>query len=514
MKISLIFALSLFILGCNVKPSVKGPFIPYLLEDQKVILKVPYRNERTNYRKVHLPYADAESFSILNKIEFTRAPFGRGPALVWAQDSRQVYYGGIPLAGAKPNKLNILGSRYSKDENNVFYESNLLLNSDPNTFTIIGGPYSKDKNNVYYHDLTLPNANPKYFKAFIIDTFWNYAYSIDNKHLYFRGKLKQSCMPHSLTILDKSTGDWAKDSQCVYFKGEIIKNADSTSFQLVDNNYAKDKHSVFYRSQQIESANPATFRLEDNGFMATDEDRCYRLGKLVNCSTGWPIEKKKITKDELALKKINKGKSDLAKEFNRLLFTEEKNQKSSFLNLSEKLDLMREKYRKLSLFPKDVNNIDLSPLKTGTTYKIINRSMSKNNIMTIRLESIKSGIANFDIFIKNRLVKISEKRKITGEILSMPWGFYSKEATIYTDKKCQFKIGICVHKRNNNQNIKSEISFVNGVWINKSIYPGNQKERITYSIFDKFGFPLFISEVSNRKVVEEIERLPPYSFQL
>lgn len=512
MKLPLIFFLSLLILGCNVKPPVNGPYNIYIIENQNVLLKVPYRNQRSKYKKVELPYADAKSFTVLSKTESTRAPFGRGPALVWAKDSYQVYYGGVPLPGSKPEKFQILGNRYSKDDKNVFYESNLLLNSDSNTFSIIDGPYSKDKSNVYYHDLTLPYADPKSFKAFVFDSLWSYGYATDNNHLYYRGDLKESCEPTSLEILGDPSGDWAKDSQCIYFQGNILENADINTFQLLDKKYTKDKNKVFYKSEHIESANPDTFNIKKRDYIATDEDRCYLSGKLVNCSTGKPLIKKQATKEEIELREYNKGKSDLAKGFNKLLFKDNQNKKAAFLKLSKTLDLMREKYRAHSLSPNDVKNIDLSRLPIGASYKIINKSMGRKNIMTVRLKAVKSDIASFDVFIKNRFVKISETRKTTGEILSMPWGFDSKKTIKYSNKKCQYKLGTCIHYFKNNQEITSHISFKNGIWINKSIYPGNKEEKITYSIFDKFGFPLFIAEVSNSKLKKHIERLPPYTF--
>jgi hypothetical protein len=512
MKLSLITFLSFILLGCNVKPPIKGPYNIYLVEGQKVLLKVPYRNQRSRFKKIELPYADAKSFTVLSKTESTRAPFGRGPALVWAKDSYQVYYGGIPLPGSKPETLQILDKRYSKDDKNVFYESNLLLNSDSKSFSIIDGPYSKDKNNVYYHDNTLPYADPKSFKAFVFDNIWNYGYAIDNKHLYYRGELKKSCEPTSLEILDDPSSDWAKDTQCIYFRGNIIKDTDVDTFQLLDKRYAKDKNKVFYKSVHIESANPATFNIKKREYIATDEDRCYLSGKLVDCSTGKPLIKRQATKEELVLKKYNKGKSDLAKGFNKLLFKDNENKKSAFLKLSNTLDLMREKYIEHSLSPSDVKNIDLSKLPIGASYKLINKSMNSNNIMTIRLNALESNIAIFNVFIKNRFVKIPEIRKITGEIISMPWGFYSKQTIKYSKNKCQYQLGTCIHKIKSKQEITSHISFKDGIWINKSIYPGNKEEKITYSIFDKFGFPLFIAEVSNNKLKKHIERLPPYTF--
>ncbi len=58
-------------------------------------------------------------------------------------------------------------------------------------------------------------------------------------------------------VLENS--EYARDKNSVFFVGQIIKNADPQSFELLENGYAKDRDNVFLDTETVIFADPATF---------------------------------------------------------------------------------------------------------------------------------------------------------------------------------------------------------------------------------------------------------------
>ncbi len=86
-------------------------------------------------------------------------------------------------------------------------------------------------------------------------------------------------------------------SDKVYYDGELIKNADSKSFQGLDydlNNYAessrktyaKDKNKIYYEGKQLEVLNPNAFKRIDDTYYYTDGNLVFYNGKVIQGADG------------------------------------------------------------------------------------------------------------------------------------------------------------------------------------------------------------------------------------
>ncbi|CAF3677583.1 unnamed protein product [Rotaria sp. Silwood1] len=100
-------------------------------------------------------------------------------------------------------------------------------------------------------------------------------YAKDEHNVYYMGEKIESAFRNSFQLLDKG---YAKDSFYVYHMGNEIKNADTDSFKSLGYGYAKDINSVFYMGEKLEDAHPSSFQFIDAGY-ANDYSNAYCVGK-------------------------------------------------------------------------------------------------------------------------------------------------------------------------------------------------------------------------------------------
>jgi hypothetical protein len=75
------------------------------------------------------------------------------------------------------------------------------------------------------------------------------------------GKRINEIDPHhfeTFEVLDNE--EYARDKNSVFYVGQIIKNADPKSFEVIGNGYSKDLNNVFLDAKTIVFANPTTFK--------------------------------------------------------------------------------------------------------------------------------------------------------------------------------------------------------------------------------------------------------------
>ena len=70
---------------------------------------------------------------------------------------------------------------------------------------------------------------------------------------------------------------YGKDKSHVYYRGEIVKGADPSTFSIFDRVYVKDKSHVFYGTKLLSNRVESFHRVSPNGTLryATDGDRYY-----------------------------------------------------------------------------------------------------------------------------------------------------------------------------------------------------------------------------------------------
>ena len=151
-----------------------------------------------------LENVDMETFKTLNSGDYYTKNIGL--------DKNNVYFGNVIIPDLDPNKLEVIGNGYYTDGTNSYFFS----------------PFSeldKESSNYIYPYKKIENA--KNLKAY------------ENLELF------------------------AVDGENIYYKGEILKNADLNTLEIIDKNneYFTDKENVYYRSKLLPIKNSGKLKV-------------------------------------------------------------------------------------------------------------------------------------------------------------------------------------------------------------------------------------------------------------
>ncbi len=148
----------------------------------------------------------------------------------WLQDAKNVYLYGEKVDGADPVAFSEIRNPLYKDKNNVYLRGKVLVGADAKTFVEIDrSSYYKDKNNVYYCSLTdTPPPSCKIVVGADLSDFVIQRWSQDGGN--------------------KLDSDFAFSSGKVFYFGEVIVGADSTTFHKIGvgpDEYYKDANHTY-----------------------------------------------------------------------------------------------------------------------------------------------------------------------------------------------------------------------------------------------------------------------------
>ncbi len=216
--ISLLIAIS-FLTSCNTGYEVKND-------------KVFYNdwNEGSGSHHSLIRGADSKTFKTMHHSSY-------------AKDKNYAYFKGEIIKDADPETFESVLDYYAKDIHHGFYEDKLLENSDGNSFEVINrGPYSKDKSDYYYNAYKIEVSDYKSFK--ILDDSW----SKDKSFYYIQAS---SVVVHKYPLSDYDSfellkGGYAKDKFKVYYFGDVVDEADSRTFNVIDFGEGKDKNNCYH----------------------------------------------------------------------------------------------------------------------------------------------------------------------------------------------------------------------------------------------------------------------------
>ena len=151
-----------------------------------------------------LENVDIETFKTLNSGDY----FTQNIAL----DKNSVYFGNVIIPDLNPNKLEVIGNGYYTDGTNSYFYSPF-------------SEFDKESSNYIYPYKKIENV--KNLKAF------------ENLELF------------------------AVDGDNVYYKGEILKNADLNTLKIIDKNneYFADKENVYYKSKLLPIKNSGKLKI-------------------------------------------------------------------------------------------------------------------------------------------------------------------------------------------------------------------------------------------------------------
>lgn len=212
----------LLLVGCAKSPG-------YHIGPSEVIFVT---RDAAGYSQTHpMKDADPSSFSVIQE------PFGK--------DKARVFYQGQVLEGVVPESFKILQDNYYSTDGKLVFAGRHLLTDDAANFAILDKSYSKDSEKVFY-----------------------------------LGKLAEGAQAQSFQIFD-SPGSYAKDDNLAFREGQLIREADGSTFEPVNYYYSKDKTQVFYTQEPLKGADPTTFTAEPKRQLGRDASHVWYLDFLL-----------------------------------------------------------------------------------------------------------------------------------------------------------------------------------------------------------------------------------------
>ena len=188
---------------------------------------------------------------------------------------------------ADADSFEILSKYLYRDKNRVYYHNgaqvSVIERAVPNSFKILEWPYSKDLKNVYYYTSVLEGADPNKFEVLCSECVsrWTSGYGKDQKTVWHGPFPISDSDPDTFEVLN---AHYARDKNNFYFNGEIVKQFDSESFEILQNGYSKNDAGVYYAMfspigeggvyelVRLEGVDPNIFEVPTNGF---PEDQAY-----------------------------------------------------------------------------------------------------------------------------------------------------------------------------------------------------------------------------------------------
>lgn len=125
--------------------------------------------------------------------------------------------------------------------------------------------YEIEKDKVYYKFWNeargesrelIKEADAKSFK-----TLWNHKYGKDKNSVFYRGRIIKGADSKSFKLI----GDlYAIDKKQAYYAGELIESSTSKRFEVIDDYYSKDYKDIFYQDKPLHVCSIKEFKIFEN----------------------------------------------------------------------------------------------------------------------------------------------------------------------------------------------------------------------------------------------------------
>lgn len=181
----------------------------------------------------------------------------------------------IVLSDADIESFEIFGLHYAKDKNHVYRDGKIVDYMDAQTFEYLDITYSKDKNYVYKNGKEFNIADPETFE--LIPEI--YAAAKDKNNFYQFGEIIRNVDESSFEVLDNKL--YANNHDIIYHRGKEIRGVDIATFEILDSTYSKDKNHIYRDNVIFEEADPETFEIVSSGSYTKDKNNVYYLGKII-----------------------------------------------------------------------------------------------------------------------------------------------------------------------------------------------------------------------------------------
>lgn len=163
----------------------------------------------------------------------------------------------------------ILGDNYAVDTDNVYVVNAtrsgwVRIAADRATFRVILGQFARDKNAIYQMGRVIPGADLGSFSVIS----GQHGYAQDDNHIYGPHGVIREADPETFKMITKN---YSVDAGHVFFDGKNIPEADSGSFEVIDNGlYAVDDKRVYYAGRVLKDTSPVGFTVKGPRAFAAD----------------------------------------------------------------------------------------------------------------------------------------------------------------------------------------------------------------------------------------------------
>ena len=142
-------------------------------------------------------------------------------------------------------------SHVAMDKNNIYFGNQIVSDLDPNKLYTVGNDYYSDGINSYFC-LNTFEKNKDLAKKSKIRQYIEYYFFKGEKPQEYSYSFKKLETNKSLKVVD-NLSFFATDGEKVYYKGEILENADLNTLKAVDryNEYFADKENIYYKSKLL-----------------------------------------------------------------------------------------------------------------------------------------------------------------------------------------------------------------------------------------------------------------------
>ena len=147
------------------------------------------------------------------------------------------------------------------DKNHVYFGNIPIPDLNPDTFYSIGNGYYSDEKNTYFCSAS-SERNPELSTLTEVVQMLTYSKSKSKKtqsYIYPYKKIETDKKLKSI----KNLYFFATDGEKVYYKGEVLENADLSTLENIDgyNEYFADKENVYYKSKLLPIENSGKLRV-------------------------------------------------------------------------------------------------------------------------------------------------------------------------------------------------------------------------------------------------------------
>lgn len=164
------------------------------------------------------------------------------------------------LENVSLNGFKILKNGYSTFNNRLYCEYTEIPEADIESFVIIDS-------NKYRMDYAKDKNNVYRNRAKVKDadpstfTIINEQFSKDKNYVFFGDEIIENAIPNTFQIINEA---YQRDQKQIWHRGKLIK-ADANTFEILTDYYARDKDHVYIEGQVLKDADPKSFRLEETG---------------------------------------------------------------------------------------------------------------------------------------------------------------------------------------------------------------------------------------------------------